>query len=473
VRDPIEGLLELSRRIGSDPDLTQASGGNTSVKIGGTLLVKAGGASLGALGREDLVELDLAPLAGLRARSDEEMVRAIRRARLRPGERAEPSVETPLHSLLPYRFVAHTHDVRSMAVTDRADARAQSRRVWGDEVAFVPYARPGVPLARRISETAIGASTRGLALEKHGFVAWGKTADECWENLKRLLSRAPLPPPLRVGGSWDRAAALELLPRLRGAASRPSRVVLHFDPDLVTEASDLKIVRWSMRGMATPEHMVRAGARPEILRRGKRLPRAKTVLIPGVGVATQGASKSEALAANACFRATLRVIRANGGRFRSVTPQQAREIERWPLVASRMKEAARRERPMQRIVAAVVGMSEPGLQREGANVVTGQTADPSLFDRAVLEYGGLDMLICAWTGAEAAEAAARQAVSIMKRQGLGGRLIYVYTAGQAAPQFAREKNHQISSLGIEIFAVMNFCPSEILHCPLRLRAARF
>ncbi len=39
----ISALLELSARIGADPMLTQASTGNTSIKLDGVLWIKASG----------------------------------------------------------------------------------------------------------------------------------------------------------------------------------------------------------------------------------------------------------------------------------------------------------------------------------------------------------------------------------------------------------------------------------------------
>ena len=68
-----------------------------------------------------------------------------------------PSVETPLHSLLPHRVIAHTHDVATMSLTNIRDAEAE--RLVGElfegRIVYVPYVRPGFPLAR-----AVGRSDR-------------------------------------------------------------------------------------------------------------------------------------------------------------------------------------------------------------------------------------------------------------------------------------------------------------------------
>ena len=54
--------------------------------------------------------------------SDEEMMLFLRAGMLDTREPA-PSVETPLHSMLPYRFIVHTHDFATQALTDTAATR--------------------------------------------------------------------------------------------------------------------------------------------------------------------------------------------------------------------------------------------------------------------------------------------------------------------------------------------------------------
>ena len=44
--DPLDTLVRLSHRIGRDTRLVQPGGGNTSIKLNGTLLVKGSGTDL-------------------------------------------------------------------------------------------------------------------------------------------------------------------------------------------------------------------------------------------------------------------------------------------------------------------------------------------------------------------------------------------------------------------------------------------
>jgi Uncharacterized conserved protein len=83
--------------------------------------------------------------------SDADMMRFMAGCMLAEGP--APSVETPLHSLLPHRVIAHTHDVATMSLTNVPDATAQRlvQELFEGAVTYVPYSRPGFPLARAVS----------------------------------------------------------------------------------------------------------------------------------------------------------------------------------------------------------------------------------------------------------------------------------------------------------------------------------
>ena len=127
--DELDQLVYLSNLIGREPGLVQPGGGNTSIKLGDVLLVKASGTDLRTIGRDGFARLSLPELAALGsadAMSDAEMMRFMTRCALPPdGRGPAPSVETPLHSLLPHRVIAHTHDVATMSLTNLTDATAE------------------------------------------------------------------------------------------------------------------------------------------------------------------------------------------------------------------------------------------------------------------------------------------------------------------------------------------------------------
>src|SRR5438128_12230328 len=110
--DDLDQLVYLSHLIGREPRLVQPGGGNTSIKLGDALLVKGSGTDLRTIGREGFTRLSLArlaPLADAEAMTDADMMRFMAGCMLADGP--APSVETPLHSLLPHRVIPHPHDV--------------------------------------------------------------------------------------------------------------------------------------------------------------------------------------------------------------------------------------------------------------------------------------------------------------------------------------------------------------------------
>ena len=155
--DPLDSLVHLSHRLGHDTRLVQPGGGNTSIKVGDALLVKGSGTDLRTIGREGFTRLSLsrlAPLAEAEAMSDAEMMRFMAGCMLAEGP--APSVETPLHSLLPHRVIAHTHDVADDEPHQRQ--RCHGGAAGGRAVRGRDPVRPVQPA--RLSAGAIG--------ERHG-----------------------------------------------------------------------------------------------------------------------------------------------------------------------------------------------------------------------------------------------------------------------------------------------------------------
>ncbi|HEV2180873.1 MAG TPA: class II aldolase/adducin family protein, partial [Gemmatimonadaceae bacterium] len=191
--DELDHLVYLSNLIGREPRLVQPGGGNTSIKIGDALLVKGSGTDLRTIDRSGFTRLSLQALGALgtaRSMRDDEMMRFMAGCMLEPGP--TPSVETPLHSLLAHRVIAHTHDVATMSLTNVDDRTAERLvgDVSGGEIVYVPYVRPGFPLARAVAEMAdrLPPSAIGLALAHHGLMVWAEDARECYARLLRVVN---------------------------------------------------------------------------------------------------------------------------------------------------------------------------------------------------------------------------------------------------------------------------------------------
>jgi rhamnulose-1-phosphate aldolase/alcohol dehydrogenase len=495
----LDELVYLSNLVGGDDSLTQPGGGNSSVKRRETdlvgravevLRVKGSGTDLGSIGPAGFCGLRLGDL-GLLARraemSDQDMMTFLRAAMLDAREPA-PSVETPLHSVLPYRFIVHTHDFATQALTDTGRPEALVREALGDEVAYVDYVRPGFPLARAVMRLGRMPDTaRGLVLGRHGLIAWGETARECYDNLHRLIDRAETFVASRGGqrvaaigrpSQGRRDAAQRLLPVVRAHLSPSRPVVLHHDdsPEALDFAGDPRSPELARRGMATPEHILRCGRVPlhvgadltstppaeaarllgGALDRWAAQHRAtcarhghaadmveavpRVVVMPGLGLVTATRDKASAVVANLCYRHVVRVMDAAEalGGFRFLDDADAVEFEHWPLELAKLNTP---ERELSRQVAIVTGAASGiglavahRLVEEQAHVVMTDVREEELKQAAAAVASAckdphrVRTLVADATSAKDAAATVAEAVL-----GFGGVDILVANAGFVAP----------------------------------------
>jgi rhamnose utilization protein RhaD (predicted bifunctional aldolase and dehydrogenase) len=182
-------LRDLSALLGADPLLVQAAGGNTSIKQDGVMWIKASGTWLmDAQAKDIFVPLDIMALAAaLRQNSpDCENCLAFVRTDLNTlGLR--PSIETSVHGLMPQRAVVHVHCVNTIAWAIRQDAEFQlSQRLVGFSWSFIPYARPGLQLARAISKH-LKPGSNVLVLQNHGLAIAADTVAEAEILLRQVV----------------------------------------------------------------------------------------------------------------------------------------------------------------------------------------------------------------------------------------------------------------------------------------------
>jgi NAD(P)-dependent dehydrogenase (short-subunit alcohol dehydrogenase family)/rhamnose utilization protein RhaD (predicted bifunctional aldolase and dehydrogenase) len=303
-------------------------------------------------------------------------------------------------------------------------------------IVYLPYVRPGFPLARAVRDRVDGRTggripddAIGMALAHHGLVVWGENAEECYARLVEVTgriddylatkrpARPSIRPPDRPSDERRRLAEL-VLPVVRGALGKPERVILHYDDDeeLLATLAGKHVSELVGRGMATPEHLLRAGRLPVWLdldlkegassraQRGigsvgvgsesqsadqitssirSQLEAARTeyeeyhqrhagagdralddwakvVLAPGLGVITAFTDKRNAVTANLCYRAVLETI-ANAeavDRFEFIPESDVFEFEHWPLERRKVEEQVARERAtklLPRHIVVIIG----------------------------------------------------------------------------------------------------------------------
>jgi rhamnulose-1-phosphate aldolase/alcohol dehydrogenase len=289
---PVSQLIERSRRLGSDPTVTNYAGGNTSAKGSSVdpatgrpidlLWVKGSGGDLGTLTEAGLAVLRLDRLRALAdvypgVEREDEMVAAFDYC-LHGRGGAAPSIDTAMHGLVEAAHLDHLHPDAGIALATAADGEDLVRRVFGERVAWVPWRRPGFQLGLDIAAIARAhPQAIGVILGGHGITAWGDTSEACTANsmeiirtAERYIAEHGRPEPLgAVLPGYQplpdrRARAAALMPILRGLVSTDHpQVGAYTDAAVILDflARDAH-PRLVALGTSCPDHFLRTKIRP-------------------------------------------------------------------------------------------------------------------------------------------------------------------------------------------------------------------
>jgi rhamnose utilization protein RhaD (predicted bifunctional aldolase and dehydrogenase) len=300
-----EALRFLSARIGADPLLVQGAGGNTSIKDGGILWIKASGKWLSEAAREELfVPVDFEPLLAAVRRDHPDAERAQKFIAARHDPKGlRPSIETTVHALLPQKIVVHVHCVSTIAHAVRADAEAAIAPLMrGVQYAFIPYKRPGLPLAKGIAER-LRPDTDALILGNHGLVVAADNVADAASLLDEVCARLQL--------ATRPTAPPDLETLARHAAGSSYR--LPANPRAHAAAIDPAACAIAAGGSLYPDHVVFLGAGSVIARAGENaasieaeakhrgVPHPVSLLFPGAGVLERGDADKGAEAMATCL----------------------------------------------------------------------------------------------------------------------------------------------------------------------------
>jgi rhamnose utilization protein RhaD (predicted bifunctional aldolase and dehydrogenase)/NAD(P)-dependent dehydrogenase (short-subunit alcohol dehydrogenase family) len=395
----IESLVAISRRYGADPEFCLAGGGNTSLKSGGRLLVKASGFALATITIEGFVEMDRRALADLLASElpaepnarEEAFKRAVLAARTQPEKGQRPSVECVLHNLLPRPLVAHSHSTYVNMITCAEGGEAIARKVFGDDVLWVPYVDPGYILARTLDQLLKQYAQRtgrdcpdAVFMQNHGLIVCGKSAAQIERQTDQIIGKiqrhlattaeaspsAPAAEPFGPVTKLDPAAArslvMKIAPALRGllAGSDTLKMVTFRDSsevlDLVGSDQGKAIVDG---GPLTPDQIVycrsfplwfeaskseAAGDLVERLRkaidehRSRRGAPPGIVLVRGLGMFSEGDDFASADTAGRVYLDAIKVMAGAQrlGGVNRLSKAQYRFIEEWEVESYRKKISA-------------------------------------------------------------------------------------------------------------------------------------
>ncbi|MGH9385468.1 MAG: bifunctional rhamnulose-1-phosphate aldolase/short-chain dehydrogenase [Vicinamibacterales bacterium] len=404
-----ELLRYRSNLLGRDLRITNFGGGNTSAKVRMTdpltgesvdvLWVKGSGGDLGSATLDSFATLYLDKLEGLtrsyRGREHEdEMPARFAHCTFNLNPQA-PSIDTALHALVPHRHVDHLHADAVIALAASANGQQLTREVFGDELAWVDWQRPGFDLGVKVGGIARERpDLKGLVLGGHGLMTWGSSARECYSTTLAVIRRATewlnthsraraLGVPVVAGlEQADRHRLLDALaPALRGRLSPLGFKVMHYadSPDVLEFVSAAGCASLAARGTTCPDHFLRTRVRPmfvpfaperetviELLERlptvvaqyradytayyerckregspAMRDPHPVIVLVPGLGLLAFQKDKGTARIAAEFYESTMRIVRWAEGvdRYAPINEQDAFDIEYWSLEEAKLRRA--------------------------------------------------------------------------------------------------------------------------------------
>jgi rhamnulose-1-phosphate aldolase/alcohol dehydrogenase len=450
---PAERLVYRSNQLGADQRITNTGGGNTSSKImerdplSGeqveVLWVKGSGgdlrtsnlANFSSLYQEKLLSLQpvyaVLPERGPKSPAEDHMVGLYPHCTFNLNPRAT-SIDTPLHSFVPYKHVDHMHPNSVIAVAASRRSKELSAEIFGDEVAWTPWLRPGFELGLELQRICRSSpALKGVVLGQHGLINWADDDKTCYDLSLGLTEKAALYIDSKDKGantfggakceSLDETSRnellFELLPWLRGQISRQKRFIgtVQYDAAILRFVNSKDAARLAELGTSCPDHFLRTKIKPlyvdwnpqaedvaslkEKISAGleqyrkdyatyynackrpdspaMRDPNPTVILIPGVGSIAWGKNKSESRVTAEFYNCAVEVMRGAEAmdEYVALPQQEAFDIEYWLLEEAKLRRMPA-EREMERSVVVVIGAGS-GIGRsvahrvakEGAHVV--------------------------------------------------------------------------------------------------------
>ncbi len=190
-------LLYRSNLLGADKRITNYGGGNTSAKLQAkdpltgepvtVLWVKGSGGDLGSMKLDGFATLYLDKLERLKGlyrglAHEDEMVGYLPHCTFDLNPRAA-SIDTPLHAYLPYRHVDHVHPDAVIAIAASARSEELTREIYGDEIGWLPWQRPGFDLGLKLEAIAKANPHQvGCVLGGHGLFTWAQDGKACYAD---------------------------------------------------------------------------------------------------------------------------------------------------------------------------------------------------------------------------------------------------------------------------------------------------
>ena len=449
----VDRLVYRSNKLGEDLTLTNTGGGNTSSKLMETdpltgelvevLWLKGSGGDLRTAKRDGFASLYLdkvrkmqslylsSPERGPKTPIEEAMYPMYSHCVFNLNPRA-CSIDTPLHTLVPYKYVDHLHPNAVIAIAASVNQEKLCKEIYGDEVIYIPWQRPGFDIGLKIEELIKeNPEARGILLGHHGMSSWNDDDKTCYETALEIIDRAA-----RYIEAHDRGEKTfggqkheglpetdrqrlqaEIIPWLRGQISVYKRFVgtVQDDQKMLGFVNSIDGARLSGLGTSCPDHFLRTKIKPlfadwdpksgdiEALKTSladglvryrkdyesyykkckrpnsppMRDPNPTVVLIPGLGMIAWGKNKSESRVTAEFYNCAIEVMRGAEAidRYEAMDQQEAFDIEYWSLEEAKLRRQPP-EKELDRQVVVVIGAgagigkaTAHRLARDGAHIV--------------------------------------------------------------------------------------------------------
>jgi rhamnulose-1-phosphate aldolase/alcohol dehydrogenase len=396
--------------------------------------------------------LYLDKLLGLRSvyrglKHEDEMVALFNHCTFNLNPRAT-SIDTALHGFVPHTHVDHVHADAVIAIAASENAEALTHQIYGDELGFLPWQRPGFDLGLKLGAMAeANPHYKGVVLGGHGLFTWGPTSKDCYRTTLAMINKAAQwlganargeafggPRVDALPRADRRDVAAMLLPAIRKRISASERKIGHFtDAPAVLEfvnSHDLKPL--ATLGTSCPDHFLRTKICPLVLpfdptarnldsviasldrdladyradyaayyercRRPNSPPirdrNAVIYLVPGVGMLSFAKDKATARIAAEFYVNAINVMRgaSSVGRYVGLAEQEAFDIEYWLLEEAKLQRMPKPKSLAGRAALVTGGAGGIGqaiaarLMGEGACVVLADIDAQSL-DATVVDFG--------------------------------------------------------------------------------------
>jgi rhamnulose-1-phosphate aldolase/alcohol dehydrogenase len=540
-------LLYRSNLLGADLRITNFGGGNTSAKVDAkdpltgasvkVLWVKGSGGDIGSMKLDGFATVYLDKLLSLKnlckgLDQEDAMVHALNHCIFNLNARA-PSIDTCLHGYVPHAHVDHVHSDAVISIAAAKDSIKLTKEIYGDEIGYLPWQRPGIDLGIRLGNLATeNPKLVGVVLGSHGLFTWGPTAKQCYETTLRIINKTATwldknarKPAFHgelvksLAENERRKAAERLMIEIRKRISAEEMKTGHFTdaPEVLEFVNSKQMAELAPLGTSCPDHFLRTKIKPLIVphdadaatidaliagyrkdyaayyERCKhansppmRDPNAVIYLVPQVGMLSFAKDKATARIAAEFYINAINVMRGASGvsEYQGLPEQEAFNIEYWLLEEAKLQRMPKPKSLQGRVAFITGGAGGIGsataqrLLSEGCNVMLADIDRASLdevvagfgkrFDAdmvrgvtmdvtkeqevidavaaTVSAYGGLDIIVNNAGISAAANVedttlelwnknisilatgyflVAREGYRVMKRQGLGGSMVFI------------------------------------------------